>query len=159
MSCGENKESLMVFLTEHWKSYKSSQFTGVSMMYVTAKDKCYVFFPGEDRNNPSVSRNEIHMLESNHEEADTRLLLHAKYAAITHDRVIVRSPDTDVFILCTAMQRSIGKDLFMMTGTGNRFRCININAVCNTLGDELCRCLPGFHAFSGNITFHIFLVI
>jgi hypothetical protein len=49
-------------------------------------------------------------LESNHEEADTdvitlmsSLLLHAKHAMNTNNAVVIKSPDTDVFILCTAM--------------------------------------------------------
>ena len=47
-------------------------------------------------------------LESNHEEADTRLLLHAKHAMNTNDAVTIRSPDTDVFILCAAMRKRLG---------------------------------------------------
>ena len=34
-------------------------------------------------------------LESDHEEVDTQLLLHSKHAANTHDRIIVKTPDTD----------------------------------------------------------------
>ena len=37
-----------------------------------------------------------------HKEADARLLLHARHACTAHDRVIIRSPDTDVFILMLA---------------------------------------------------------
>ena len=33
-----------------------------------------------------------------YEKADTRLLLHARHASTAHDRVIIRSPDADVFI-------------------------------------------------------------
>ena len=46
MSCGDNKESLMDFLTEHWKSYRSSRYTCV--MYVTTKNKCYLYTPGDE---------------------------------------------------------------------------------------------------------------
>ena len=37
-----------------------------------------------------------------------------------------------------------------MTGTGNRFRVIHIRAIAETLGENVCQCLPGFHAFSGS---------
>ena len=68
----------------------------------------------------------------------------------TCDSVIIKSPDTDVFILCTAVQRMLGSEnLFFMTGTGKKSRTLHINPVCNVLGEELCRCSPGFHAFSG----------
>ena len=41
-------------------------------------------------------------LRSDHEEADTRLLLHAKHAAATHPRIVIQSPDTDVAVLSVA---------------------------------------------------------
>ena len=49
---------------------------------------------------------------SNHEEADTRLILHAKYAAATHNNVIIKSPDSDVPILSIAMQQMIENEIF-----------------------------------------------
>ena len=88
-------------------------------------------------------------MESDHEEADTRLLLHAQHAAVDSDRVIIKTPDTDVFILCIAMQRVIGKDIYVMTGSGNHFRMIPIMAITERMDEKLCQCLPGFHAFSG----------
>ena len=39
----------------------------------------------------------------------------------------------------------------MMTGTGNKFRLIDTHAVTNALGEKLCACLPGFHAFTGSV--------
>ena len=92
----------------------------------------------------------VSILQSNHEEADTRLLLHAKHAAATYDRIIIKSPNTDVFILSIAMQPAFPNELYVMTGTGNRFRCIPVSTISNNLGVEICRCLPGFHAFTGS---------
>ena len=42
LSCGENKESLVVFLCEYWQACSSSQLGTVSTMHVTAKENCYV---------------------------------------------------------------------------------------------------------------------
>ena len=39
---------------------------------------------------------------SDHKEADTRLLLHAKHAATTHQQIVIQSPDTDVAKLSIA---------------------------------------------------------
>ena len=48
----------------------------------------------------SNSRHDVQALCSNQEEADTRLILHAKYAADRGaETIIVVSPDTDVFVL------------------------------------------------------------
>ena len=78
-------------------------------------------------------RTEMLELECNHEEADTRLLFHAKHAASTNDAVVIKSPDTDVFVLCLAMQRAIEKDIFFMTGTGNYFRLISIKTIVEAM--------------------------
>lgn len=38
---------------------------------------------------------------------------------------------------CTAMQKTMGKTLYLMTGVGNRFRLIDIAAVSDALGHEI----------------------
>ena len=150
LSSGENKESLIVFLCDHWSNYISSSLSHLECIYVTRKEKCLLFTCGSSQTDYVVAR-EVPQLECDHEEADTRLLLHYKAAADTHQRIIMKTPDTDVFILCIAMQQTVGKELLIMTGTGNKFRLIDISSVSNILGEELCACLPGFHAFTGII--------
>ena len=51
---------------------------------------------------------DIAALHSDHEEADTRLLLHAKHAASDYPRIVVQSPDTDVIVLCCSHFSSLG---------------------------------------------------
>ena len=149
LSCGESKESLMVFLSEHWRTYKTCQLNGILNVFITSKETCRWLSPGST-DDDVLECHDCADLESNHEEADTRLLLHAKHAANTYDSVIIRSPDTDVFILCVAMQPTLApKKLFFTTGTGTRYRTINVNDVVNVLGEQLSHCLPGFHAYSG----------
>lgn len=49
-------------------------------------------------------------LKTNHEEADTGMLLHDKDASLNHRRVIiifVQSPDTDVLVLCTCLYTAL----------------------------------------------------
>ena len=57
-------------------------------------------------------------LKSNQEEADTRLLLHAKYEANNgSESVVIMSPDTDVLVLCVHHFEIIGlKTLYFKTG-------------------------------------------
>ena len=150
LSCGENKESLVVFLCEYWRACSSSQLGTVSAIHVTAKENCYVLYAGESPSD-RVRSDEVSPLRSNHEEADTRLILHAKHAAATHNNVIIKSPDTDVLILSIAMQQRIENEMFFLTGTGNRCRCIPVSTIANNLGVEVSHCLPGFHAFTGNV--------
>ena len=148
MSSGENKESLVAFLCEYWCTYETSKLNNLECMYITSKDRCYLLVPGSSPN-AVLLHQEIRELESNHEEADTRLLLHSQHASFSHDRIIVKCSDTDVFVLCIANQNNITKPLLLMTGTGNKLCIIDISAISRSLGEVSCKCLPGFHAFSG----------
>ncbi|CAB4000504.1 Hypothetical predicted protein [Paramuricea clavata] len=117
-------------------------------LYITSKCKCHLLTTGSSPND-CVLHHEVPELQCDHEEADTRLLLHSNHAAKTHDTIIVKIPDTDVFLLCIAMWRTIGKKFHVMVGTGNIFRIIDTSAISDVLGQELCSCLLGFHAVSG----------
>ena len=46
-------------------------------------------------------------LESDHEETDTRLFLHAHHALFDHTQVIVQSPETDFAVICVHMYGTI----------------------------------------------------
>ena len=96
LSVGENKESLIAFLCEHWRSYTTSPLIILPSLYVTSKEKCLHFSRGTSDEDLVVC-DELLELQSNHEEADTRLLLHAKHAAVTNDNVMIKTPDTEVF--------------------------------------------------------------
>eukprot|EP00794_Sanderia_malayensis_P012433 gene12433-13718_t len=148
MGCGENKESFLAFLCDHWSKYQSSQLFPVHVLFVTSKEICYSISAGASAKQ-QVTCEEVPELHCNHEEADMRLLLHANYAANVHQRIIIKSSDNDVFLLCIAMQHTIHKELFMMTGTGNKFRCVPIKPIVRVLGENLSKYLPGFHAFTG----------
>ena len=50
-------------------------------------------------NDAVVAVTEVPYLFSDHEEADTRLLLHAQQAAQAFSSVTIKSPDTDVMVL------------------------------------------------------------
>jgi hypothetical protein len=65
-------------------------------------------------------------LYCSHEEADTRMVLHAMHAdkefgrKNTKGRILVKSPDTDVFVLCLHFFPSMSntKELWFQTGYG-----------------------------------------
>ena len=92
---------------------------------------------------------EVPSLESDHEEADTRMLLHAKHAAAHADTIIIKSPDTDVFVFAIACCLDIGANVLFETGTGNNQRRLSINSIATTLGSRWCKALIGFHMFTG----------
>ena len=60
-------------------------------------------------------------LHCDHEEADTRMLLHAKHASRDARRVVIQSPDTDVLLLCVTHNGEIYCDeLWFRTGVKDR---------------------------------------
>ena len=60
------------------------------------------------------------------------------------------SPDTDVFILILLrFVRHINQTVLFETGTGDKRRLVNVQAVAKDLGDEVNLALVALHAFTG----------
>jgi hypothetical protein len=69
--------------------------------------------------------NDIGHLKSDHEEADTRLLLHAKDTSNTHSRIVIHSSDTDVCVLCVSLYHEFNcHKLWFRTGIRCKLRFI-----------------------------------
>lgn len=86
------------------------------------------------------------------EEADTRMILHCFHIArhlYSSGAIIIRSPDTDVFVLLMKYSQNIDIPLFMDTGYGDKRRLISVKAAVQATGSELCNALLSFHAFTG----------
>ena len=70
------------------------------------------------------------MLKANHEEGDTRLILHAMHADA--DTIVVHCRDTDVLLLLLAHSAHIQCDnLWMKAGTAQARKYIPINEVAS----------------------------
>ncbi|CAH1277494.1 Hypp9663, partial [Branchiostoma lanceolatum] len=93
---------------------------------------------------------DLKSLYSDHEEADTRMLLHVQHAARECRRVVVNSPDTDVAVICTSFCSELQcEELWFRTGVKDKARFIPIHNLSRSLGQPLCRALPAFHAITG----------
>ena len=90
---------------------------------------------------------EVPELTSSHEEADTRLVLHAKHAAGTHSHVIVISEDTDVFMMLPALEVEIGGHLLLRQGKKNQIRITDTSRLATIIGRDVCTALLGVHAW------------
>ncbi|XP_070559991.1 uncharacterized protein [Ptychodera flava] len=93
---------------------------------------------------------EVQELRCDHEEADTRLLLHTKHAASYEDTdtVIIRSPDTDVIILTISIIHCLQANLYQHI-TGRNGRILHVNRIADGLGEKAAQALVGIHVFSG----------
>ena len=144
---GENKESLACFVVDEWKESKSEHFRGV-ILYTTRKDQCFKFLPSHNESEKPEFE-QIHELYSDHEEADTRLLLDANHASTSgYTHVSVKSPDTDVFVLLVAKENHLTSQIFV-TGNNSKSRIIDITKITRSLDDDKCDSLIGLHAFTG----------
>ena len=88
---------------------------------------------------------------SSNGKADTRIILHCNDVAVNSPEslvILVRSPNTEVFILLLRFLRHRQTALFD-TGTGDKRQLVNVQAVAKDLGDEINLALVALHAFTG----------
>ena len=145
LASGKNKESLIHFLFESWKEYKSQCLKDV-VLYITHAEKCYKL----ESVNEKMVVSEVPNLQCDHEEADTRLFLHAHHAANVEeaDNIIIRSPDTDVFMIAVSCAQLLHARLFLHL-TSRNGRIIQVNKISERLGERTAQALLGLHVFSG----------
>ena len=147
LSLGENKKALIEFIFQHMTSLDLAPALQQVTLLFTHGAECHKFFA--DSSNGNMQRIEsVPELYSNHEEADTRLILHAQHASTMQSNVTIQSSDTDVFILMLPHKAEIRCLLYFDTGSGN-YRKLNINEVYEQLGLRMCKALIGFHVFTG----------
>lgn len=100
----------------------------------------------------------FHMENSNHEEADTRMVLHIIHAIANGCTSInVRTVDTDVIVILVGKFQDLklmtnDLDLWVSFGVGKSFQNYSINSICSSLGECKSRGLPIFHALTGSDT-------
>ena len=149
LSCGVNKEALLQYLFDTWKTVKVSDLRGVTVFFAYGS-KCHAFSsPSGSGPDQIVDVQEIVELNSTQEEADTRMYLHASYAAKTCTDVIIISPDTDVLVIGVSLQPLIDAQLYFHTGKGANLRTLDVKAIHESVGDEFSKALIGLHCFTG----------
>ena len=89
----------------------------------------------------------------NHEEADTRIVVHVLHAiqADQAKSVLVRTINADVIVILIGKFHhlrpiQLDLDLWVGFGTGGNFSFISINIICAGIGEARSRSLPMFHA-------------
>ena len=99
----------------------------------------------------SIPRNLDGLSPCTHEEADTRLLLHAADCAQHgYKKIMLRTVDTDVVVLSTAIFKDLAIDeMWISFGMGKSWRYIPIQELVTILGPDRAKGLPVFHALTG----------
>lgn len=146
LSSGENKTSLTEFLLQQWSGNIYANRIGRRIIFFAVGDICVRLFVVDGK----VMSDQVEELKCTHEEADTRILLHAKHAADHgEDTIIIRSPDSDVTMLACHFQNQIPSRLLVHKKAKTRTIFLNIPAIVQKAGTDLCDALPGLHAFTG----------
>ena len=152
LSSNENKNALIQFIVDQWKQDRCNSRIGADTeFFVTNKQKVY-----QINGKAFVEKIDLH---SNHEEADTRMILHAQHAASLYEKVLIASPDTDVFVILIALHTFIDANIYFLTGAQNSKRIIDVNKVadqfmlssnpCKVSMEMLMKSLIGIHSFTG----------
>ena len=139
-----NKKELFAFLTSKIESkMESFSWPPTKSVCVTsgqAVSACGLSVPMDD---------------CNHQEADTRIMVHIRHA-LEHgaETVLVRTVDTDVVVILVGLFFDLvtiqpSSDFWIAFGMGKNYRLYHINSICESLGEPRSRALPVFHAFSG----------
>ena len=92
----------------------------------------------------------VRHLQSDQEEADTKIILYAVDA--TSDgamEIHIHSPDTDVFVLALRRYPGLCGNVKFVTGKGRNHRAIKLEPIVQALEETRTAALPAFHALSG----------
>jgi len=72
-------------------------------------------------------------------------------SSLRNGDIVVRATDTDILVILLHHCHKVSMNVWMDVGTsgrGNR-RYVNISAIATQIGYQLCKALPGFHAYTG----------
>lgn len=143
LRCDENKTELFRFLAE-----KLSDMNIVTKIVATVEENV-------------VSNQQIDVSQispCNHEEADTRMFLHVKDAAMEGSQeIMIVSTDTDVVVIGVALYQELDVEkLWISFGKEKVVRWIPLHEISRSLGPR-AKALPFFHALTGCDTVSAFL--
>ena len=87
----------------------------------------------------------------NHEEFDTRVMLHAANAASQgYKRILIIANDTDIIVLGISFFSEINTEkMWVSFGMGEKLRYISIHNICSAMSPAKAFALPAFHALTG----------
>ena len=139
MALSENKADLAQFLSEELiVNASENKEIVVSGGFADEEVKC---------SKAAVDISCTTALRFNHEEADTRLVLHALNSI--YQTVAVSFRDTDVLVLLVVHYSRAKCQKLRMSGTSGKGRHIPMEAVYNKLPQTSATCLLSFHALTG----------
>ena len=140
VSLGENKANLAEFLSKELVESRSSHTSKTLVVAGGFADITEV--------QCTDAQMDTTLLQANHEEADTRLILHAVHT--NAETVVVSARDTDVLVLLIAhLDKMRCSQLWMKAGTSKKPKCIPVHTIHQGLSSCQVKALLSFHALTG----------
>ena len=122
------------------------RFADFGSLFVAHGMECHKLTAGEN----GIDCNRVDELCPQQEEADTRIQLHASHAASNgHDCIAIKPFDTDVAVLVCTFRHRINANMLFCIDTKQRRRYLDMTAIGQSLGEYVCKALPGMHALTG----------
>ena len=69
--------------------------------------------------------------------------------SLGYKSAVVRTPDTDIFVILLFHAHAIALTVYLDTGSGKHRQLINISDLAASLGEDYCSTFLGFYVFSG----------
>ncbi|KAK3725326.1 hypothetical protein QZH41_002764 [Actinostola sp. cb2023] len=164
-SGARRRVALAVRIPPNWKSFLRVDDNKTELFQLLAKElenidleekEVYSTYGSQVLSNTRTENLE-NLQPCSHEEADTRLFLHVLDAATFHQKIMIRTVDTDVFVLAVSlMQRIPQKEVWLAFGMGKHFRYYPVHEISRSLGPQKSLVLPVFRALTGCDTVSFF---
>ena len=127
LSVAANKPEAVRFLVAQWKEKRFRDKLNDRILSVTeeeTEEKCWKI--------SMMAVTLVPELRCSHEEADTRMLLHAQHA---RGKCVLHADDTDVPVLLLGHAHNHGK-CYLKKGKGAKSRVVGISEIADQLGDK-----------------------
>ena len=139
MRDNDNKTELFIFLAD-----KIAQMSARNKVIVTKDDDAV--------SNQTINMEDL--VPCSHEEADTRIFIHARQAIRYGSKAImIKASDTDVLVIAVSvlpsLQQSGLQQLWVSFGQGNNLRWIPVHELCLAIALAKTRQILFYHAFAG----------
>ena len=140
ISLSANKENLASFLSNELRAQSGRVPTNGELVIAGGFENVMETF--------TTSERDISHLRANHEEADTRIPLHAKDALEQgFEKIIINCKDTDVLVMATELLPGSTSEIWMRAGTLKNTKNIPVHLI--DIPSEVKQNLMLFHALTG----------
>ena len=77
-------------------------------------------------------------------------MIYLHYATrLGYKSAVVRTPDTDIFMILLHHARSITLTVYLDTGTGKHRKIVNVSEMAESHGADYCTTILGLYVFTG----------